>query len=84
MIPHGKFNPQQASQGATQQQNVRVNLADAEDIVCEECGSKVFTMVFLLKKISALLSPTGKEENVPVQTIACHKCGHVNKQFLPE
>jgi hypothetical protein len=36
-----------------------------------------------MKRISALVSPTGKEAIVPIPTFACNACGFINKQFLP-
>ena len=86
MLPHGKFNPNegQRPEAPAEQTQMRVNLADAEDILCEECGNNTFDVCLMLKKVSALLSPTGKQENIPVQTLACHKCGHINEDFLPK
>lgn len=56
----------------------------ATDITCEKCQSTIFSPVFLIKKISPLVSPTGKEINIPVQTFACFKCHHVNDDFIPK
>ena len=39
---------------------------------------------FGLFKISAVLSPTGKESMIPLQIYKCDKCGHINKEFLPK
>jgi hypothetical protein len=36
-----------------------------------------------LRKVSALVSPTGKETIVPMQLFACIKCGHVNEDMYP-
>ena len=84
MIPHGKFDPRTlAKKNAPPEANVTINLQDAEDIICEECGGKTFDIVVMLKKLSALLSPTGKEERINIQTLACHSCGHINKEFEP-
>lgn len=60
------------------------DLALAKDIKCEACEATIFQPVFVIKNISALVSPTGKETNVPLQTFACAKCSHVNKDFLPD
>jgi len=65
------------------QQRMNVDLSNALDIVCEECGCKTFVEVAFVKKVSALVSPTGKEAIVPVGTFACSSCGHVNKEFDP-
>lgn len=56
----------------------------ATDYKCEKCENLYFIPVFCLKKISALVSPNGKEVNIPVQTFACSKCSHVNEDFVPK
>ena len=67
-----------------QQQQMRLNLSSANTISCEECECKHFEPVFFIKQLSALVSPTGKEQIVPIQSFHCAKCGHVNKEFDPE
>jgi hypothetical protein len=64
-------------------QQLNVDLSSATDVVCELCACRVFDAVALIKKVSALVSPTGKEGHVPIQTFACKKCGHINKEFDP-
>ncbi len=70
----------------------RININDAEDVLCSNCGGKIFQVVYLMKKLSAILSPTGKEELIPIgppvtpPIFSCIKCGHINdefKSFLP-
>lgn len=56
----------------------------ATDVVCEKCSSTAFKPVALLKKISALLSPNGRETIVPIQVFACNACNHVNEEFVPK
>ena len=58
-------------------------LAQAESVTCESCGNHTFTDVMMMKRISPIISPTGKEAVIPIQTFACNACGFVNKQFLP-
>lgn len=65
------------------QSRINVDLSSALDVVCEECGCKTFSEVAFVKKVSALVSPTGKEAIVPVGTFACSSCGHVNREFDP-
>ena len=65
-------------------QQIQVDFSQATDIVCDSCGHNHFTVVHLLKSFSALISPNGQEMVVPVQAFACAKCGHVNKEFLPD
>ena len=62
---------------------VSVNLEDAECIRCDNCESAVFKQSYVLRKVSALLSPTGKEVVVPVNIMQCSECEHVNEGFVP-
>lgn len=66
-----------------QQPPVNLDLSTAQDVVCDNCGNYTFNEVVLMKRISALVSPTGKEAIVPIPTFACNACGFINKQFLP-
>lgn len=52
--------------------------------VCSKCGGKSFVQAFLLRKVPALLSDTGKEGWLPIQVFACLQDGHVNEHFVPE
>jgi len=62
---------------------VKLDINDLVDIICENCESKFFRQVNAFKRISALVSPTGKEQIVPVPVFRCDECGHINKEFLP-
>ena len=44
-----------------QPKNVNLNPDDLTDVVCEKCGCQVFEPAFLFKKLSAVLSPNGKD-----------------------
>jgi len=59
-------------------------LATATDYKCEKCDHAYFIPVVALKHLSAIMSPTGKDVNFPVQTFACAKCGYVNEEFVPK
>jgi DNA-directed RNA polymerase subunit RPC12/RpoP len=67
-----------------QQQQVAISPEDLTDVTCSECGHQVFTQVYLFKKISAILSPTGQESMIPLPTYKCDNCGHIDKVFLPK
>ncbi len=77
-IPGG--DPRQQLRG---QQPQMPDLSNATDIVCENCGNLTFEEVLLMKKVSALVSPNGKEGIVPIPTFSCVACGYVNKMFRP-
>jgi hypothetical protein len=75
-----KFIPPDPRQMQRQQMP---DLSLAEDIVCENCNNLTFEEVLMMKKVSALVSPNGKEAIVPIPTCACVACGWVNKMFRP-
>ena len=61
---------------------LNLNINDAEDVNCDKCQGTEFSPVFLIKRISALVSPTGKDVIIPIQVFKCDKCNHVNELFL--
>ena len=62
-----------------QQPQMNVDFDQTVGLECDECKNETFKQVFYIRKLSALLSPTGEESLIPVPTFACVKCGHVNK-----
>ena len=58
-----------------------VDLTHAKTLECEKCQGKGFQQTMMLKKLSALMSPTGQEAIIPVAAFACQSCGHINKEF---
>lgn len=57
-------------------------IKNSENIYCEECGGKNFINVFRLKKLSGLMTGTGKDMLIPVSTLACADCGKVPDKLL--
>ena len=57
--------------------NINVDLSDAETMICEECGNKIFLQGYVIKKISAIISPTGQEVIAPIQVFNCGSCGEM-------
>jgi hypothetical protein len=49
-------------------------------ITCE-CGGMIFETGVILKKISAIISPSGKEEMYPLEVLVCKKCGKVPEEL---
>ena len=70
MIPDGKG-----------QMKEQIDLSKTSQIKCESCGCEIFKQTLMLRKMSALASPSGQEMIIPMQVFACEKCGHVNKEF---
>ena len=67
-----------------EQPGLQIDFSQTTAEVCDECGNDTFTQVLKMRKLSALLSPTGQETMIPIKTFACTKCGHINPSFLPK
>ena len=67
-----------------EQPGLNVDFSKTTEECCESCGNNTFTQVYQMRKLSALLSPTGQEAMIPIQVFAWAKCGHINKGFLPK
>ena len=63
-------------------QQVQVDLKQADTIKCNDCNNYLFITSFVLKKLSAIVSPTGQETLIPVQVYSCGNCGKVAEGFL--
>ena len=59
------------------QQQVQVDLKDADTMKCQACGNSIFIQGYVIKKISAIVSPTGKEVIAPIQVFNCVNCGEM-------
>ncbi len=70
--------------GDQQQRSAPPDFSQAIDYTCEKCGFDQFVAQFKIKKFSALMSPTGQEQVVPIQCFACAKCMHINSEWLPD
>tara|TARA_B100000902_G_scaffold387554_1_gene431864 strand:+ start:93 stop:341 length:249 start_codon:yes stop_codon:yes gene_type:complete len=79
----------QRPQGMPQQVNIDPNTLD--DITCKAgeltpvgaCGNKHFKQVFAMKKVSALVSPSGQEEVITMPVFVCDKCGKELEELKP-
>ena len=64
------------------QANTQVDLSNAETMKCEQCESTLFTTSYIIKRISAIVSPTGQEAIVPIQVYSCEGCSKVPSIFI--
>ena len=60
---------------------LQIDISKTDTIVCENCGNASFIQAFFLKKVSALVSPTGKEAIVPMQVFSCGNRGTIPKNM---
>jgi len=65
-----------------QQPPQEIDISQTDTITCDECENASFIQTFFLKRISALVSPTGKESIVPIQVFSCGNCGTVPKNMM--
>ena len=67
-----------------EQPGLNIDFSQTTAEVCGKCENETFVQVYQMRKLSALLSPTGKPTMIPIQVFACAKCGHINPEFLPK
>ena len=58
-----------------------IDVSQTTPVKCDKCENQTFKQTLLLRKVSALISPNGQEQYVPIAVFACEKCGHVNTEF---
>lgn len=56
---------------------VKLDPSKMKTMTCVNCSSFVFNATYVVKKVSALLSPTGKETIAPIQIFTCAKCNSI-------
>lgn len=54
---------------------------DSPNIVCE-CGCKTFAPAAILKKVSRIVTMTGRDEIVDIPVYVCTKCGKIPNEYL--
>ena len=54
----------------------RIDIESLPWVNCS-CGGRIFEQGVMVKKVSALLSPSAREEIVPAEVIVCKSCGKI-------
>ena len=65
------------------QPRLNVGLNELDDIVCE-CGGRVYSEGVMIKRVSAILTGTGKGGVLPIPIFYCISCNKVVNELLPE
>jgi DNA-directed RNA polymerase subunit RPC12/RpoP len=63
-------------------QKLNITIDKTIEVVCEECGSNVFSEVIMLRKASKFLTGTAQDALIPIPVFACAKCKHINSDML--
>ena len=66
------------------QAEVKVDLKQADTVKCDDCGNYLFITAHVIKRLSAIISPTGQEAMIPVQVYSCGNCGKVPDKLMPD
>ena len=61
---------------------MKINPTSLDDVQCDECGNYTFMKVQLMKRMPALISPTGVEAFMPMDVFSCVACNHINERFI--
>jgi uncharacterized Zn finger protein len=67
--------------GKNGQMEEQIDFSKTTQIKCDKCENSTFKQTLLVRKMSALVSPSGQEVIIPMAVFGCEKCGHVNKEF---
>ena len=62
---------------------MNVDISQTRPVVCDECGGIYFQEVLHIRKVSGLITGTGKTSYIPIPVFQCTNCNHVNEEFLP-
>ena len=81
-MSRGKGLNVQGDQRKYQQPPQEIDISQTDTITCEKCGNASFIQSYFQKRVSALVSPTGKEAIVPIQVFACGNCGTIPKNMM--
>ena len=57
----------------------QININDTEAVKCEECRNYSFIQSYFLRRISAIVSPTGQETVIPIEVFSCGIVGQYQK-----
>ena len=60
-----------------------IDIKQTSEVTCTTCGNNVFVQGVFLRRVSALVSPQGRDGYLPVPTFYCTSCGGVNDEFVP-
>jgi|TARA_R110000744_G_scaffold218252_1_gene336980 hypothetical protein len=62
----------------------KISIEDTESLKCEDCNNYSFIKSYFIRRISAILSPTGQETMIPIEVFSCGNCGKVPASMMPK
>ena len=68
------MNGQNPGQPDLKQMSMNIKLEDLQSITCKRCRGEIFQQGVAIKKVSALISPDGKERFASIPVLVCMNC----------
>ena len=62
------------------EKKIKLDLSKEPWLTCNG-GESLFEASIMFKRLSPIVSPTGKEELIPMDVIVCKKCGKIPQFF---
>lgn len=60
-----------------------LDLGSTTAILCDNCGNHTFKPIFFLRKLSRFLTGEDADRILPIDSLCCVECNHVNNEFAP-
>ena len=62
----------------------QLHIEDTESLTCDDCGNYSFIKSYFIRRVSALMSPSGQEAMIPIEVFSCGNCGKVPDKMMPK
>lgn len=70
--------------GSTSPNQPKIDLSQATEMKCQECGGTVFIPGTKFLKLSRIATGQPKDAIIPVELYLCGDCGEINEELLPK
>ena len=62
----------------------KLHIEDTVSLTCDDCGNYSFIKSYFIRRVSALMSPSGQEALIPIEVFSCGNCGKVPEKMMPK
>jgi hypothetical protein len=66
-----------------QQPELDFDINKSTPLVCD-CGNYTYTQSYIMRELSAIVSPTGRAGIIPIPIFTCNSCGAVPDELVPK
>ena len=64
-------------------QQINIDLSKTQEITCQQCDSNLFEEVLMLRRVSRFVAGTAQDGIIPINIMACKKCGEILNETMP-